>query len=91
MMGRQDPKQKPPDSLRALHKFYQKASADYLANDTNVFDFSGLQEDVTATKLRIVKLLRGHWLLEVFSRFEGYGEASADVEDVKVYENADLP
>ncbi|KAI4280446.1 MAG: hypothetical protein L6R38_004456 [Xanthoria sp. 2 TBL-2021] len=91
MVGKPDPKQKPPDSLRALHKFYQKASADCLANDTNVFDFGGLQEDVTATKLRIVRLLKGHRLLEVFSRFEGYGEASADAEDVKVYENADLP
>ena len=91
MMGKQDPNQKPPESLKALHKFYQKASADHLASDTSVLDFSSLQEGLTSTRLRTVRTLKGPRLQEIFSHFEGYGEISADADDVTVYENADLP
>ena len=91
MVEKLDPRQKPPDSLRALHKHYQRASAEALTDDINVYDFSSVQQDVTATGLSVVRLLKGPQLLEIMSRFGYCGEAPAATEDVKVYECADLP
>ena len=91
MAGKQDPHGKPPETLRALHKLYQKASASDLANDPNVCDFGNLHQDGISTKLRIVGTLKGSCLLGPFSQFAGsYGDFP-DTDDVKVYEHADLP
>ncbi|KAL8845507.1 MAG: hypothetical protein Q9176_000143 [Flavoplaca citrina] len=91
MAGKQDPHGKPPETLRALHKFYQKASASDLANDPNVCDFGNLHQDGTFTKLRIVGTLKGSCLLGPFSQFAGSCGDFPDTDDVKVYEHADLP
>ncbi|KAL8860520.1 MAG: hypothetical protein Q9178_003179 [Gyalolechia marmorata] len=91
MVEKLDPRQKPPDSLRALHKYYQRASAEAITSDINVYNFSSVQQDVTAAGLRVVGLLKGPQLLEIMSRFEYGGEAPAATEDVKVYEHANLP
>ncbi|KAL9000706.1 MAG: hypothetical protein Q9169_000742 [Polycauliona sp. 2 TL-2023] len=89
--GKQDPKQKPPESLRALHKFYQRASASALASDTNVCDWSDPQKDVPLGQLRTVGTLKGPRLLQTFAHFAGGDGDIANVNDVPVYEFADLP
>ncbi|KAL8674574.1 MAG: hypothetical protein Q9168_001017 [Polycauliona sp. 1 TL-2023] len=90
-MGKQDPKQKPPESLRNIHKFYQKASAGDLASDTNLSDLSASQKDVTFTRWRPLGILKGPQLLEIFSLFSACEGDSADINDFQVYEHADIP
>ncbi|KAL8786622.1 MAG: hypothetical protein Q9213_002651 [Squamulea squamosa] len=88
MSTKLDPKQKPPDSLRGLHKSYQKISRDALAKDINIKDFCRVQEDVSVCNVRTVE---GSKLAEIFSRFQGHGGDAAEPGNVKVYECADLP
>ncbi|KAL8736715.1 MAG: hypothetical protein Q9166_000081 [cf. Caloplaca sp. 2 TL-2023] len=90
-MAKLDPNGKPPESLKAIHKLYQKASADALAKDTNVYDLGRVQEDVTDAKLRVVGALKGCQLLKTFSRFERYEVEHQEIQDVNIYEHSDLP
>ncbi|KAL8681955.1 MAG: hypothetical protein Q9186_001963 [Xanthomendoza sp. 1 TL-2023] len=90
-MGKLDPNVKPPDSLKFIHKKYQRASADTLTEDVNVCDLSRVEEFVTNGRLRVVKTLEIIRLEEIFARFEGYNGNDLEVYDVKVYEHLDVP
>ncbi|KAL8765720.1 MAG: hypothetical protein Q9209_007285 [Squamulea sp. 1 TL-2023] len=91
MSAKLDPKQKPPDSLKALHKSYQKISQDALAKDINVKDFGRVQEDVTAPRVSVVTTLDGSKLAQISSRFQGCEGDAEEPKNVKVYECVDLP
>ncbi|KAL8809523.1 MAG: hypothetical protein Q9223_003031 [Gallowayella weberi] len=90
-MGKLDPNEKPPNSLKTIHKNYQRASADTLAEDVNVCDLSRVQDFVTDGRLHVVKALDIFRLEEVFTRFETCNSNHLKLHDVKVYEHSNLP
>lgn len=89
--GDLSPTTRPPDSLVAVYKFYQKVSADALARETNVLDLHRAQDDAQNTELVLVRELDRHRLVEVFAHFEGSEVGYSRINDAKVYEHRDLP
>lgn len=89
-MERLDPHEKPPDSLKTLHKIYQKASTDALAKDSSICSFSKPQDSIDC-KIRPIGALEGSRLGTIFARFEGDNEAHHKLQDVDVYESLTLP
>lgn len=88
-----DPTQKPPESLRALHKHYQQASADVLATDPNALDLHKVLADTTKSNLSVVEELNQDDLRKVFTSFEGPSRTCeiSNLENVKVYELPHVP
>ncbi|KAL8700917.1 MAG: hypothetical protein Q9201_005186 [Fulgogasparrea decipioides] len=67
-----DPAARPPDGLKVLHKLYQKASADALANDSRILDFNVTREKHAAEEaLCLVRVYETSKLTKTFARFEG--------------------
>ncbi|KAL8804942.1 MAG: hypothetical protein Q9182_002252 [Xanthomendoza sp. 2 TL-2023] len=90
-MGKLNPNEKPPDSLKTIHKKYQRASAGTLAEDVNICDLSRVQDFVTDGRLRVVKTLEMSQLEEIFARFEGCNGNHLNFHEAKVYEHSNLP
>lgn len=87
-----DPTQKPPQALRAAHKFYQRVSQDALAKDDNVLDLAKVQRNAGDPRLSLVMQLKRSNLAKVFTSFENLprnGECEA-FDDIKVYEHREL-
>lgn len=61
--------QLPPESIRALHKHYQRASADALALDHRVLDFAN-PSDFHSKRLHVVGTLCKARLQQIFAAFE---------------------
>lgn len=88
-----DPTRKPPESLRAVHKFYQQASIDDLAGNTDVLDLGTVQTNNGDPRLSVAKTLDNSDLANVFALFdsvacEGDG---LKLSNVNVYEHPDFP
>ena len=68
--------QSPPESIRSLHKHYQKVLVESLASDPRVLDFTSLSE-FHRNRLHVVGKLGGSRLQKIFDTFEA-GAASVD-------------
>lgn len=68
--------QSPPESIRSLHKYYQKAPVEPLTSDPRVLDFTNLSE-FHRNKLHVVGKLGGSRLQKIFDIFEA-GAATVD-------------
>ncbi|KAL9016519.1 MAG: hypothetical protein Q9185_006140 [Variospora sp. 1 TL-2023] len=87
-----DPTQKPPQALRAAHKFYQRVSQDALAKDDNFLDLAKVQRNAGDPRLSLVVQSKRSNLAKVFTSFENLprnGECEA-FDDIKVYEHREL-
>lgn len=96
MMRGLDPTEKPPDTLRTVHKVYQQASIDALTKDTHILDLGRVQTNEGDPRLFEVKVLKRSSLAQTFACFEGLSWTSEssdtlEVGDIKVYEYRDLP
>lgn len=88
-----NPTSKPPELLRALHKYYQQAPADALATEYSVLD---LQTDLAETMnptLSIAEELNRDDLQKAFMAFERPSQ-TCDISNagkIKIYEHRHLP
>ena len=80
--------QLPPESIRALHKHYQRISVDSLALDHRVLDFAN-PSDFHSKRLRVVGKLRKAHLQQIFAAFEGDANGLGKEND-KEYQGADM-
>ena len=90
-IGDLSPNTRPPESLIAVHKHYQKLSADALAKDANVLDFHKVRSDAGNAEPFSVKELNKDGLAKAFSEFEGPHVDFSSVGNIRVYEHKDLP
>ena len=80
--------QLPPESIRALHKHYQRVSVDALALDHRVLDFANLS-DFHAKRLRVIGKLRRAHLQQIFAAFESDANGLGR-ENEREYEGTDI-
>ena len=80
--------QPPPESIRALHKHYQKTPADVLALDHRVLDFAN-PSDFHSKRLRVVGTLCKARLQQIFAAFESDADGLGN-ENEKGYQGADM-
>lgn len=72
-----------PSFIRSLHKHYQKSSAEAIALDPQVLDFTNISE-LHSKHLRVVKKLPVTHLREIFAAFDaGAGMAQMEGEGIK--------
>ncbi|KAL8952669.1 MAG: hypothetical protein Q9222_001437 [Ikaeria aurantiellina] len=91
--GGLDPMAKPPDSLKATHKFYQRASADTLAKDPMIFDAQRDSENACHDNWRVLDRLQASDLLEIFASFDHYylDEDCQEIRNVEIYGHQEFP
>lgn len=70
----------PPESIRSLHKHYQKAPVESLASDPRVLDFTNLSE-FHRNRLRVVGKLGGSCLQKIFDTFESGAAGGQNIEN----------
>ena len=61
--------QSPPESIKSLHKHYQKSPAESLVSDPRVLDFTNLSE-FHRNRVHVVGKLEGSRLRKIFDTFE---------------------
>lgn len=92
-IGDLDTTKKSPGSLRTVHKYYQQASNDALAKDTNILDLGTVQKHAGHPKLSVVRDFSRRDQAMLFASLESPPRTSDSLEigDLKVYEHKDLP
>lgn len=92
-IGDFSPTTKPPISLVAIHKLYQKVSPHALANDANVIDFHRISEHAQNARLVLIRELGSGHLAEAFASFEDPNSkiGGPEIINIKIYEHPDLP
>ncbi|KAH7119678.1 alkylated DNA repair protein AlkB [Dendryphion nanum] len=91
-MGLLDPHQRPPDSMRAIYKKYQKMQPGDLLNDIDIVDLGNHLSDIQKNKISPVRNLAPEELNRVFGSFTADNSGhDYYTQPVPVYEHEDMP
>ena len=91
-MNSADPLEKPPSSIKAVYKSYQKVSTRDLADDVNVVDLKKIPENGNE-KVKRLRTIHSTEVRKLCTQFvsQGKDENIKQISDVIVYEHEDLP
>jgi hypothetical protein len=88
-----DARQKPPEKIKAIYKYFQKLPPDIIENDPKILDFRrGLNNDVQLEKCREIGKIPGQNVMSACLCFQHHEiQAVGLFSDVPVFEHEDAP
>lgn len=92
-MANLDARQKPPENIKAIYKYFQKLPHEIIEHDPKVLDFRrGLDNDVQLKKCREIGKIPGQNMVSACLCFRDREMQAVELfSDVPVFEHEDAP